>query len=72
MSVLTLEKYMSMMKLSVADIAKDIGRTRQNVDFWIERGATVDLTEAGIKIITLNVVHPRSVTIVHESQVKKL
>lgn len=58
MSALTLRLYMDIMNITVPDLAKDIGRTRQNIDSWLERGATVELLDnGGIKIKTEKVVH---------------
>lgn len=63
MEALKLKKYMEIKGLSLSGMARHIGRSRQIITEWVGNDATVELTEAGIKIHTLKVVH--------ESQVKK-
>lgn len=63
MAALTLRLYLERSGIEVADFAKDIGRNRQIVHYWVNNGATVELTEAGLRIKTEK--------IVHETQVKK-
>ena len=63
MAALTLKKYMEIRDLTVPDLAKQLGRKRQNVDYWLERNATVEILDDGdIAIKTEKVVHRRQVS----------
>lgn len=55
---LKLVDYMKLKKLTVPEMATELGRTRQNVDQWIAKDAMVEILANGqLEITTLNVVH---------------
>lgn len=55
---LTLKAYMDLRDITVPEMAKELGRKRQNVDQWIEKEATVVILPDGrIKVSTEKVVH---------------
>lgn len=64
MERLTLRYYMSTNNLKPADMAKKIGRSRQNIEQWMANMAIIEVFEDGrFKISTEKVVH--------ETQVKR-
>lgn len=65
-----LKQYLIRLGIRPQDLATEIGRTRQNVEQWIERDADIELTDIGVKITTSKIVHPPedSKLVVHESQ----
>ena len=72
MPALTLDRYIKEIKTTPSAFAKSIGRSHQIVYQWIQEGAHVDLTQAGIKIVIERQVHPKPKKhVVHETQVAK-
>ena len=62
---LKLEYYMNLRGFKVASMATEIGRTRQNVEQWVNKESTIELTDVGYKVRLPNGL------IVHETQVAK-
>ena len=58
MAALTLKQYMRIRRISVPDMATELGRTRQNVDQWLAKDATVKVLDGErLEISTANIVH---------------
>ena len=58
MAALTLKQYMRIRRISVPDMATELGRTRQNVDQWLAKDATVKVLDGErLEISTTNIVH---------------
>ena len=66
MKELTLEAYMNIRGIKVAQLAKEIGASRQNIDNWLAGDATLELVGSGIHNIKIT-----TQKVVHESQVMK-
>jgi len=64
MASIKLKEYMKMMSYSPSQMATKLGRTRQNVEHWLSRGATIDFCNDGALIV-------KTEKIVHEPQVRK-
>ena len=64
MASIKLKEYMKMMGFSVNQMATKLGRTRQNVEQWLSRGATIEFCTDGALIV-------KTEKIVHQPQVKK-
>ena len=60
-----LTNYMIEHNMKKAQLAKKIGKSRQNIEHWVKRDASVELTDIGIRV------RLPSGLIVHESQVAK-
>lgn len=60
-----LENYIKAQDNTQTGLSQDLGRTRQTVWNWVKDGATVELTDIGIRI------RLKSGRIVHETQVAK-
>ena len=65
MSGYTLLSYLMRAGQTQSELSREIGHARSKISYWIKNHATVELTEAGIKI------RLPSGLIVHESQVSK-
>ena len=64
MPALTLKWYMKIKKLTVPEMAIELGRTRQNIDQWLAKDATVKILDDGrLEISTRNVVHQPQVKV---------
>ncbi len=70
MKVLTLKSYMGIRGIKVAQLAKEIGRSRQIIDYWLANNASVELMGNGIKNIKISK-EVFSQSVLHESQVLK-
>ena len=58
MADLKLTDYMRLTNKSVKDMATTLGRSRQNVEQWIQKDAYVVIEADGrLKVLTMNVVH---------------
>jgi len=65
MPTLTLDKYIDREGITQTVLSNQIGQSRQRVWNWIRDGATVELTDVGLRIRATNG------RILHESQVAK-
>jgi len=65
MSELKLKSYLVRINQTLSGLSREIGQTRQNVWNWVKDGATVELTDIGIRI------RLKSGRIVYETQVAK-
>ncbi len=65
MTAQLLKKYMDHNGLTQTSLSNKIGSMRQTVWHWVKDGATVELTDIGIRI------RLKSGRIVHETQVAK-
>ena len=63
MTGIPLKRYLAHAKITQADLSREIGQSRQTINYWLQHGATVEYTEIGIRIKTER--------IVFESQVAK-
>ena len=60
-----LRKYIDRSNQNQSDLAKEIGQQRNKISYWIDKEATVELTDIGIRI------RLPSGLIVYETQVDK-
>ena len=70
MSGLTLEAYMRLRGVTSAQLAIEIGSSRQNIDNWKKEGATVEMA-GGHNLKNIKITREVFPRVVHETQVRK-
>ena len=50
MAAIKLKTYLTRLKKTQSSLSREIGKSRSLINYWVSSDATVEMTEAGIKI----------------------
>ena len=51
MAAIKLKTYLTRLKKTQSSLSREIGKSRSLINYWVASDATVEMTEAGIKIM---------------------